>query len=564
MSALSVAARRGAGLAASLERWLVGVRPVTLLAPLIALQLAQVAWFALKTPHNGWIYYSGGDATSYWTEQYAVGHLQIPQAVVGYGLPVYYAWVPLIAGPSLMTGSAIIVVFQALVLVPLALVLFWAVSDRLFGRVFAWAAAALWVAAPLLFLHGAVPKYHWIFDQLFLAPHWFGLTNMADLPSLVIVLATMWLTLRAFDTGSTTDAVLGGLMGGLAIGVKPSNAFLLPAVLVLLVGSRSPRLLGAWAAALVPALITLTVWKYRGLGYLPATSTSYEPVRLAAGSHPIAFSGSKYLPLNLHHFGEELSNLREVFWSLRFLEFLAVAGAFGVIRKSPVKGLFVVVWFVSYGIIKSSSPRSDFPSATYFRLADPGLPAYLLLALGVAFCLPRLGRRVAPKVRTAASAAIDWRWVAPAAVVLAFIPLMLVVGLRNPKTPLVARDGNVVQEAPLTNSLDVKARRNRDGTVTVTWRKQRYGSTTPTYLVYLSATGSDNGCTPPAGGANECMLDTMSRLVLTPDTHFVDRPKLLVQARWYRVAVLSNYQKNINGDLMLVSSPVLAPPYRAS
>jgi hypothetical protein len=35
------------------------------LAVLIALQLAQAFWFAFSTPHNGWIWNSGGDATEY-------------------------------------------------------------------------------------------------------------------------------------------------------------------------------------------------------------------------------------------------------------------------------------------------------------------------------------------------------------------------------------------------------------------------------------------------------------------------------------------------------------------
>jgi Dolichyl-phosphate-mannose-protein mannosyltransferase len=566
MSALSVAAQRGATAADRLARWLVGVRPLYLFVPLVAAQLAEVAFFALRTPHNGWIWYSGGDATSYWTEQFAVSHLQIPQAVVGYGLPVFYGWVPLLAGPSLITGVSIIVVFQALVLVPLALILFWAVADRLFGRVFAWAAAAAWVLAPLVLLLGFVDKYHWIFDQLFLAPHWYGLTNMADMPSLVIVLATMWLTLRAYDTGSLTDALLGGLLAGLAIGVKPSNAFLLPAVAVLLIATRNLRLISVWVVAIVPALITLTLWKYRGLGYLPATSSSYEHLRLAAGAAPVvAVATSKYLPFNFHHFGEELANLREVFWSLRLLEFLAFAGAFGVIRKSTVKGLFVVVWFASYGIIKTSSVRSDFPSATYFRLGEPGLPAYLLLVLGIAFCIPSLGRRVAAAPRPAVTSwHINRRVVVPAVVVLALIPLLLVLVLRNPSTPSVARDGNVVQEAPLTKALHPTAHRNADGTVTLSWRKLNYGKTQPSYLVYLSTTASDNGCTPPPGGGNECMLDTMDRLGLTFANRFVDRPRFVSQGRWYRIAVLATYQHdNPNGDLMLVSSPVLAPPARS-
>lgn len=568
MQVVSSATTRGRDLIGAFATWLATVRPVPVLAVLVALQLAQALFFGLATPHNGWIWYSGGDSTSYWTEQWAVGHFQIPQAIVGWGLPVLYAWVPLVAGPSLISGIPVIVVLQVALLVPLALILFWLIADRLFGRVYAWAAAALWVAGPLLLLHGFVPKYHWVFDQLFLAPHWYGFTNMADLPSLVIVLAIMWLTLRAVDERSPTDAVLAGLLGGLALGIKPSNAFFLPAVAVLLVGARQWRQLAMWTAAVVPGVATLALWKARGLGYLPLTSQSYARLHEASGAHPVAFLNTgKYLPFDVRHFHDELINLREVFWSLRFLEFLVVAGAFGLIRKSPLRGLFVVVWFAAFDILKTSSVRSDFPSGTYYRLGEPGLPAFILMVAGIAFCVPSLGRRVASlrEPARAQAARLNLRLVAPAAVAVGLLPLALVAALQNPSTVHIARDGNVVQEAPLTNALHLKARRNADGTVTVTWRPLKLGSTKLSYLVYLSTTGSDNGCTPPASGANECMLNTMQRLAVTDRTTILDRPPFLSEARWYRIGVLATYQRDsIGGDLMLVSGPVLAPPPRKS
>src|SRR5579862_3119184 len=293
MSAASVAVRRLRIVPSAIAEKLTAVRPVPVLAVLVALQLGQAAWFALETPHNGWIWYSGGDATEYWTEAWALAHRIIPQATVSYGLPVFYGWVPLVAGPTLLTGAAVIVVFQAVVLVPLALVLFWLVADRLFGRIYAWYATAVWVAAPLLLIHGFIDRYHATFEQLFLAPHWFGLTNMAGLPSLVAVLACAWITLRWVDTGSPTDAILGGLLGGLTIALKPSNGFFFLALVVLLVGARRPRQAVLWLAAVVPSLVTLAIWKGRGLGYIPLTTSSYQQVHVAAGSTtPLAFSAT--------------------------------------------------------------------------------------------------------------------------------------------------------------------------------------------------------------------------------------------------------------------------------
>ena len=189
MSVVSVAAGRiGSGLM-TVSSAVSRIRVVPGLAVLSALQVAAAVWFAFHTSHNGWVWHSGGDSTSFWTETWAIGHRLVPPAAIGYGLPVYYAWIPLVTGASLLNGLPVITVLQVAVLVPLALVLFWLVADRLFGRTYAWFATALWVLAPFLMLRGFVKSYHTVFENFFLAPHWYGLTNMADFPSLVAVLA---------------------------------------------------------------------------------------------------------------------------------------------------------------------------------------------------------------------------------------------------------------------------------------------------------------------------------------------------------------------------------------
>jgi hypothetical protein len=520
------------------------------LAVLVALLLAEAAWFAFKTPHNAGIWYSGGDATEYWTEQWALAHRLIPQPIIGYGLPVYYAWVPLVAGTTLLTGVKVIAALQAIVLVPLALVLFWLVADRLFGRVYAWFAAVLWVAGPLLLLHGFVHHYRPEFEQYFMAPQWFGLTNMADFPSLVAVLACVWLTLRAVDTASQTDALLAGLVGGLALGLKPANGYIIPAILVLLIGARRPRIAVLWFAALVPALVTLLIWKVRGLGHVPLTSHAYQQLHVAAGaSVPVLAAKTQYLSFNWQHLSLELSELREVFWSLRFLEFVFVAGAFGVIRKNPVKGLFVVVWFVSYGAFKGSNGQADISSTTWFRLVEPGLPAYILLAVGVVYCLPGLGRRVAPVVRQVAQQTVDWRRIAVAAVLLGLIPL-LVVGTASPaSSQRLVRDNTSVNEAPLSHSFGLHAT-----AAGLAWKSTAAGGTKVVYQVYAST--ANDGCGRPDRGANECYLN-MTKLGRTRGTAFPVKPRI---STWYRVGMLSSYKSSDDGgDLMLLSDPVRVP-----
>jgi hypothetical protein len=552
--------------------WLRSVRPVAVLAPLCGIQILIGAWFAFRTPHNGWIWYSGGDATEYWTAQWSLAHGLLPRGIISYGVPVYFAWVPLVAGATLIQGAAIIAPLQLVVLVPLALICLWGVADRLFGRLFAWWASLLWVLGPLLTLRGFRADYHVAFEQYFLVPHWFGMTNMADLPSLVAVLACTWATLRAVDTHAVNDAVLGGLLGGLAIGIKPANGFFLVAIAVLFVATRRWRIAAVWAIALVPALVTLALWKVRGLGTLPISS-AHGAVHLAAGTGggagPIDgdlgfIKLGRYLGFNSHHLHAQMVDLREVFWSMRLLQFLAFAGIVGAIRRSPAKGLFVAVWFVGYCIVKASNTGdSSIPSAAYFRLAEPGLPAFLLLAASVVFLVPGLGRRVAaPATPTTAAPPVDVRRVdvrrlAPAGIVLALVPLVVVLATRPASTARTVRDENVVQEAPLSSAMHLAAVRNPDGTVTVSWRSPAVGSTRPWFVVYSSPTDS---CTYPAHGAAQCVFNLpVPILTTTQALSAVDRPGQ--QGRWYRVALVADYRRStVGGDLMLVSHAVHVPP----
>ncbi|HEV2590678.1 MAG TPA: glycosyltransferase family 39 protein [Gaiellaceae bacterium] len=527
------------------------MRPWPLLLALAALQLALALWFGFKTPHNGWIWYSGGDATEYWAEQWSMAHLSIPQAVIGPGLPVYYAWVPLVAGATLLQGAAVIVLLQAIVLVPLAFILFWLIADRLFGRVYAWACALLWIAGPFLLIHGFVSRYRPAFDQQFLVPHWFGFTNMADLPSLVAVLASAWLLLRAVDLQSRTDAVLAGLAWGIALMLKPSNGFFVIAVAVLFLATRQWRQAAHFAVALVPALLVLLLWKLRGLGTIPITSSSYQHVRLAAGIDPtLAVGTSKYGGFNWSHLQQEIIQLREFFWSMRFLEFLLFAGAFGVIRRRPTRGLFVVSWFAAYGMIKGSNTQANFDTTSWFRLSEPGLPAYILLAVGVVYCLPVLGRR-ATELAAPAVERLDVRRIAVSAAFAAAIPVLVMVIAQPASSMRIARDNSTVNEAPLSDAFDLRAHRHGDK-LTLTWRRPPHGTTTPLFALYYA--GRNNGCEEPEQGARECRLDmtTFKRVRKTSIT--VPHAK---GTYWFRVGMVANYKLSTgSGDLMLLSRAV--------
>jgi hypothetical protein len=518
-------------------------RPVPLLAALCVVQLAITAWFAFETPHNGFVWYSGGDATEYWTSQWAVGHLRLTQSVVGWGLPVFYSWVPRLTGTSLLSGLPVIVVFQALVLVPLTVVLVWLVADRLFGRLYAWSATALWIAAPLLLVWGMRKHaYRVQFEQNYLAPHVYGLTNMADFPSVVLTVACAWATLRAVDSETIDDWLVAGLLAGVAIGVKPANAFFLVGIIVLIALTTRVRGAVIFAVALAPALIVLLIWKQRGLGNVPLFAAGQ--VHEAAGPI-VAADTTKYVPWDPHHLRMEMRDLMEDFWSVRLLEWIALAGIVAAIRRAPARGAFVAVWFVMYCIVKGSSSQAGVVNTTYFRLTDPGLPAFVLLTAALVYLVPY--RR--PRVERPVPRPIP-RWaVVLTAILGAVVPLVLVLSLRaQSPTESTARIDERATEAPISNALEPTASAG-----SLTWRPVDGHGARVQYAVYRVDADS-GGCTAPPSGARQCLFEG-TIVGITRATSLHVRPDAS-----YRVAAAANYLDEQNGgDLMLLGPPITVP-----
>jgi hypothetical protein len=525
--------------------------PVYILAPLGALQVGLTAWFATQTAHNGWVWYSGGDATEYWMEQWALGHLFFPRATVGWALPVFYAWMSHLAGPSLAQGLAVVVVLQAGVLLTLALVFFWGIADLLYGRLFAAWASLLWVLAPVLLVFGfRQHRFRESFENYFLAPHWYGLTNMADFPSVVAVLGCAYLTLRACANHRWSDAVMGGLVGGLLIGIKPANAYFLPAVAIPLLATRRPYVIAAWTAALVPGLAILFVWKERGLGHVPLTA--FDSHRLAAPYHPAPAHHSlrRYFPWDPHHLGQQLIFMREYFWSVRFLEYLAVAGALGALRRRPVRGLFLVVWVGAFLILKGSNSTAEINTTSYFRITQPGIAGLVLLVASIVFLAPRLGRR--DRIERDPPRAVGPRAVAATVVVTVIAPLALLYSA-HPTTPphwRFARYNEHATEAIVTDDLRARAQ-SSGGHVQLTWGPVSVAPSKAQYILFKATQGTD-GCYRPQAGAPECFLSVIPLTITNGNQATVPKGNDI-----YRIGLASNFANEPNGaDLMLLGPPV--------
>jgi hypothetical protein len=126
------------------------IRPAYVLGGLILVQWLAVLALALTVRHNGWLYYAGGDQLWHYTGAYLLAHGHLPPAYVGYGWSVLLAPLAALAGPNLVSALPGIVLFNTLILLPVALFCVYDICTRVAGRLFGYFAAGLWIALPYL------------------------------------------------------------------------------------------------------------------------------------------------------------------------------------------------------------------------------------------------------------------------------------------------------------------------------------------------------------------------------------------------------------------------------
>jgi hypothetical protein len=540
--------------------------PWTPLAILAVLQWALVALLAMRAEHNGWLYYQGGDETFLYSSSVVIGHGHLPEASVGYVWPIAMAPLTWIAGANFIAALPGMVLVQVLVLLPLGLLAVYGCGARVGGRLIGYLSAAVWVLAPQLTTHLFIPSYHEKWFDLTL-PQALGLTGMGDFPSMIALVCAAYFVLRLLDEGSDVDAALAAVVTGLAIGLKPSNAIFLGGVGLGLLVARRWRGSLVYAICLAPALLTLALWKYRGLGHLPLLSSS-PALREAAGATltalPVAGAGN-YVHLDWHRYGQTIGDLREVFWSRRLLEFLPFAGFLAAARASWARAAFLAGWFGAFFLVKT--PRGSIDASDWWRLMTPAWPAFLLLMCALPLLLPGVG----PKIRSsfppeAGPLRARTRPLLAVLGALVLVPLLVVAVLPVQRAETAARLENIDLMDALDPGIHVKARTS-GGKVFLSWSGGKPGTARVFYHVLRSPTFQAN---PPSytglfgptsdglwcakSGAPHCAL-WMDDLGPTRATRWIDT---LRPGRWsYRVEVAANFKDDpAAGDPFTYSNPV--------
>jgi hypothetical protein len=526
------------------------------LAVLVPVQWLATLLLATSVHHNGWVWYQGGDQMWYTTTGWLLGHAHLPPTNIGYGWAMVQLPVTWFTGATYVAALPVVVLFNVFVLGPIALACIYSIARRIAGATLGAWTAVLWIVLPFLAIPLFVQRYHdrWVDQYL---PQAFGLTGLADYPSMVALLVSAALILRSLDRRDMTEAVMAGLVTGFAIGIKPANALFLTGVALAYLFARRLRLATGFGLALVPALVTLLIWKQRGLGTLPVFSL--EEVRAAAGSTVVATESwfDRYVPLDWDVFRNNMAQLREFFWSVRLLQWIPIAGTIAIARRSlPAAGL-VGGSFFAFVLVKGSSPVATVESGSFFRLLMPAWPAFLLCFALLPLLVPGVPRRISRRTEAIARGRErrpDWRRIGAAAAVLGAIPIVVVVIAR----PLTGPELAVVQDeilTPVQGSVGLTAR--REGIAQrLTWSSRDWGPEV-FYRVYRTlGDGPDTTCS--RGGATSCRLE-MILLETTRSTSYVDGspPPGVV----YRIGVSTNWLNDESGgDPFVFSPPVPAQP----
>jgi hypothetical protein len=523
------------------------------LATIVIVQIALTALLFATVAHNGWLTYQGGDQIWLVTSGWELGRGILPYALVGYGWPVVLAPLTWITGASSLDLLPLTTVLQVAVLGPIATLAVYDIGARIAGRAAGLWCASAWVLAPHIATMLFVDRYQERWSEQFLV-QLLGLTQLADYPSTVLVLVAAALVLRSLDAGAIREAALAGALAGLALGVKPANVLFLVGPAAAYVLARRWRAGAVFAVSLVPAVLTLAVWKDRGTGTIPVLAAG--AVHLASSvvpDLPLANSFWERFPLHLEDWERNMSNLREFFWSARVAQWAPLAGAIAVGRKSvPAAGL-LLGWVLAYVVVKGSSNVASIENGSFWRLVMPALPAYVLLVAAIPLLVPTMPRRLGARI-TPSSPRRPARWVAVAVIaVVAIVPAAFIFAANPSRGSEHALEVNGIL-VPVDGDT-VRLRTKRVGASQHLSWDDATSRATPFYRVYRTeGAGDDYGCRTE--GVERCEL-RMILLGTTRERTFVDKsPEPGVT---YRIGVAANWVDDPEqGDVMVISPPVRA------
>jgi hypothetical protein len=536
--------------------WLDGAKPLYVLSGFVVAEWLITLAVALAVRHNGWLYYQGGDQLWHYVTAWVVGQGRLPHTSVGYAWSIVLLPFALIGGANLVSTLPLIILLNVLVLMPVALLATYGIGNRIGGRLFGYWCAALWILVPLIGIKYTDAGYHQRYTELLL-PQSLGLTAMSDFPSLVASVVAAYFALRAAQDDAPWDGVFAGLFAGIALGIKPSNAPLIVGIGLALLWTRRVRAGGYAVAGLAPGVLALAVWKGRGEGNLPILRNG------APGAHaaPVVASLNihQYIHPSWSFFTAELHDIEQHFWSVRVLEWLAIAGMIGLLRRSRPAGLLFGGWFFSMLAVKWTSPNhGTIADSDLLRQSIPTIPAALMLLAGILLLFPGVPQRLQrPYPRPWGTHRIRIGLAAALVTLFAVVPAALATGL-----PLLSNSDAISYYTQTGASLSAPfpvdgswklAASGGKGAVRLAWRRLKPIGGTMDYVV-LRAPASQPAVCDQTGGGAQCRLNA-GIVAAIHRTSVVDHPP---PGAWvYRIAASASWINDPSaGNIFVVGAPV--------
>lgn len=287
-----------------------------------------------------------------------------------------WAAVAALAGSTDTNAGAGLLVLQLGLLLPLVLVSVYTAATEATGRAVGLWAAAVWALGPFAVVPLWDARYDGIYRHRFLAP----LVGLADEPgfrAMALAAVAVALAVVAARRGRLDAAAGAGLAASAAAALDARAVVVLGVPALVLLLARRGRLAAAALGAALPGVVALAI----GDGQLPSLPTA----------------ASRWSHLDANELG-----FQEYFWSMRVLQWLPLAGAVGLARRSVPLAAALLAYVAGFFVVVGSSFDVSFGAGTFLPALIPAAPAYLLLSAGVVLLVPPLPRP-ARLVRSSAS-----------------------------------------------------------------------------------------------------------------------------------------------------------------
>jgi hypothetical protein len=259
---------------------------------------------------------------------------------------------------------------QALLL-PAAVLSAYAIGHALGGRLLAAWFGLVLVLLPLAgWLFALDPFRETYLDRVLV--HVYGLSDDGRFAAGCLLAVAAALVVRSL-AGDVRVAAAAGAAAGVAILVEPSATLFVVGPAAAYAFAREPRGLGAFSVTAAPLALVMLLLRDVDAG----------------------------LDVSWDAFSANMAGLREYLWSNRVLQWLPIAGAVGLGRRSIPVAALVGGWFGAFALAEGASPNLPVGDGSFLAAFVPALPAYALLAAAIPLLVPgvpaRLGARVATR-----------------------------------------------------------------------------------------------------------------------------------------------------------------------